>query len=84
MKIIIQGITVETTTICDIELITNTREAKIIITRVDLAPIVISRSIPYETRSGEFQGYWAPYKKLYNEIKAQWESDKIEIPVFKL
>lgn len=84
MEIIIEGRKIDTLDIWDIELVTNTREAKIIIKVTDKPQIIIGRNIPYETRQGEFREYWRPYEKLYAEITKKWEADKSDIPVFKL
>ena len=84
MEIIIEGHKVDTKDIWDIEHISNTREVWVIIKVTNMPDIKIGRRIPYETSSGQFQQYWRPYEALYNSIKAKWESDKSEIPVFKL
>ncbi|MEB0262910.1 hypothetical protein [Mucilaginibacter sp. 10I4] len=84
MKIIIEGREVDTLDIWDIILETNTRNCSVIVKIKDSNPLIISRSIPYETRNGEFQQYWQPYKNLYKELKSKWDADKSEIPVFKL
>jgi len=84
MKIIVEGHKIDMKDIWDIELITNTKFAMIIIKIVDKDKIVLVRHIPYETRHGEFQQYWEPYEKLYKSIKEKWEADKSEIEVFKL
>lgn len=84
MKIIVQGHTIETLDIWDIKLKTSSREVKVIIKITDKPNIEIRRDIKYETYSYEFSDIFATYEKLYNEIKAKWESDKSDIPVFKL
>ena len=83
-KIIIEGQTVDTQEIFDIEYNTSSRRVEVVIKLIDKKPIVIGRGIPYETYPSEFLGINAPYKKLYNELKEKWEADKTELPVFKL
>ena len=84
MEIIIEGHKVDTKDIWDIELITDSRYAGIRIKVTDKPDILIGRKIAYETYSSEFSGIYAPYKKLYSAVKEKWESDKSDIPVFKL
>lgn len=83
-EIIIEGHKVDTKDIWDIKLTTSTREASVTIKVTDKPDIVIGRTIPYETYSGQFRGYWEPYEALYKSIKEKWEADKSDIPVFKL
>lgn len=84
MKIIVQGYEIETKEIYDIELVQNTRKVKVIISLIGKNQVVIGRHFPYETCTGQFNKYWQPYEDLYNKVKAQWEADKSDIPVFKL
>lgn len=84
MKIIVEGHEIDTLDIWDIKHIENTREVWVIVCVKDKPDVKIGRRIPYETYSHEFQEYWRPYKKLYKKLKEQWESDKNQIPVFKL
>lgn len=82
--IIVEGHAIDTKDIWDLQLINTTRQAGIIIRIINNPDITIYKNIPYETRSGEFQGYWQPFKRLYEDVKTKWEADKSEIPVFKL
>lgn len=84
MEIIIQGHKIDTKDIWDIEHISDTRSVWIIIKVVGKPNINIGRNIPYETRQGEFQQYWQPYQKLYDDLKAKWEADKTDLQIFKL
>lgn len=84
MKIVVCGHIIETTDIYDIVLITTTRNAAVVIKQINKPDVTIGKSIPYETRHGEFREYWDPYEKLYNDVKAKWEADKTELPIFKL
>lgn len=84
MKIIIEGREIDTLDIWDIVLETNTRNCAVVVKVKDSKPIIISRNIPYETRQGEFKQYWQPYENLYKELKAKWDADRSDTPVFKL
>ncbi len=84
MEIIVEGRKIETKEIWKVSLITESRKCGVLIQLVDKCDIFIGRSIPYETYPSEFQGYYAPYKKLYAQIKEQWDADQLNIPVFKL
>lgn len=84
MEIIVEGHKIETKDIWDIEHICNTREVWVIIKITGKPNISIGRRIPYETCTGQFQKYWQPYEVLYNLLKAKWEADKSETPIFKL
>lgn len=84
MEIIIQGHKVDTKDIWDIIYEPKGRSVSVIVKITDKPIIVISRTIPYETYTSEFKEIYAPYKKLYNELKDKWEADKAELPVFKL
>lgn len=84
MKIIIQGREVDTLDIWDIELNTESRFVNVIIKIKDAPQILIGRSIPYETYPTEFREIYAPYERIYKEIKEKWEADKADIPIFKL
>lgn len=83
-EIIIEGHKVDTKDIWDLKLVTESRVVKVVVKVTDKPDIVIGRNIPYETYASEFRGIYAPYEKLYLEIKQKWEADKTELPVFKL
>lgn len=84
MEIIIEGHKVDTKDIWDITIDCGSRGVYITIKVIDKSNIIIGKKIPYETYVSEYQGYYAPYKKLYQSIKEKWEADKSEIPVFKI
>lgn len=84
MKIIIQGREIDTKEIWDIKLKTESRYVKLIIKITDKPNIEIGRNIVYETYPSEFREIYAPYERLYKEIKEKWEADKADIPIFKL
>ena len=84
MEIIIEGHKVDTKDIWDIELITDSRYVGIRIRVIDKPDILIGRKIAYETYSSEYSNIYAPYKKLYSEVKEKWELDKTELQIFKL
>lgn len=84
MKIIIEGRSIDTLEIWDIQLVMKSQKVEIVIRITDKHDITIGRKIPYETYESEFSGIYAPYKKLYKELKEKWEADKSDTPIFKL
>lgn len=90
MKIIVQGITVETTEIADIidveahkKMFLN-REAGFIIQRIDKDPLVFSERIPYDSYPSKISEVKSKWRKLQKQVYDKWQEDKAEIEVFKL
>lgn len=84
MEIIVEGHKIDTKDIYDIESMCTGRFAGFKIKLTEKDDIVIGRRIPYERTPNEIMDYHKPYNKLMESIKEKWESDKTEIPIFKL
>lgn len=84
MKIIIEGSLVETKDIWDIVYTSDSRHAKVVVKLIDKDDIVIKRDIPYDRTSYNVSQDQAPYKRLYEELKNEWEKDRQDLKVFKI
>lgn len=84
MEIIVQGHTIDTKDIWDIQYESDSWKVSVTIKLTDKADIVIGRKVPWECSRFTMDGIVSPYKKLYTDIKTKWEADKSDLQVFKL
>ena len=90
MKILVCGRTVDTTEIADIidieankKMFLN-REAGFIIQRIDKEDMIFGEKIPYESYPREISEVKDKWRRLRDQVYAQWQEDKADIKVFKL
>lgn len=84
MKIVVEGHLIETQDIWDIIYESSSREVWVKIKQIDKPTISVGCNIAYDTSNYQVQDKQAPYKRLYEEVKKKWESDKNDIPTFKI
>ena len=83
MKILVEGIEIETKEIADIQEVTG-RQFGFIIYLVNDRKIRITEDMAYESTISERRYINNKYKRLKEQVVAKWEEDKIDIPVFNL
>ena len=83
MKILVEGIEIETKEILDIQEVTG-RQFGFIIYLANERKIRITEDMAYESTISERRHINNKYKRLKNEVISKWKEDKIDIPVFNL
>ena len=83
MKILVEGIEIETKEIVDIQEVTG-RQFGFVVYLSNDRKIRITEDMAYESTISERRCINNKYKRLKEQVVAKWEEDKIDIPVFNL
>lgn len=84
MEIIVQGHKIETKEIWDIQYEADSWNVSVTIKVSNKPNIVIGRRVPWECSRFSMDGIVQPYKTLYTDLKAKWDTDKTDVEIFKL
>ena len=83
MKILVEGIEIETKEIADIQEVTG-RQFGFIIYLANDRKIRITEDMAYESTTSERRYINNKYKRLKEQVISKWKEDKIDVPVFNL
>ena len=83
MKILVEGIEIETKEIADIQEVKGRKFGFVIYLSND-RKIRITEDMAYESTISERRYINNKYKRLKEQVVAKWKEDKIDVPVFNL